>query len=246
MPYMGLVFLCAQILCAVHAGRTGRPFFWIYLIIFVPVLGMLAYLAIELAPELLSGRRARQAAQGVARALNPTRGMREAERRLRMTPTTGNKTALAEAYLAANRTDEALSLFQDAATGIHATDPAILMGLARAHFTRGEFAETERVLEQLRHANPDYASPEGHLLYARSLEAQGKLPEALQEYAALAPYYPGEEARCRYALLLQKAGRPDQARRIFEEICQEAEDAPRHARRAQREWYDLARRQLAT
>ena len=60
------------------------------------------------------------------------------------------------------------------------------------------------MLRQLREANPDYHSPDGHLLFARSLEDQDKIDQALQEFTALVNYYPGQEGRCRYALLLQR------------------------------------------
>jgi len=230
MPLFGLIFI-AQVLCAVHVVRTGRQYFWIYLIVFVPVLGMVVYFVAEILPGLMGGGHARGAASRVAKALDPGRAVRDAERRLAMTATAENKADLAEAYLAVGRDQEALELFHDALTGIHATDPAIMLGLARTHFAREEFLETQVVLERLRRANPDYVSSEGHLLYARSLEAQGKVDAALYEYEALAPTYPGQEARYRYALLLRQAGREADSRRILEEICQSAEYAPRHVRR---------------
>jgi hypothetical protein len=45
--------------------------------------------------------------------------------------------------------------------------------------------------------------------------------------------------------LLAQSGRKADARRLFEEVCQAIDYGPRHQRREQREWYDLARRQLA-
>src|SRR5215472_5345026 len=96
MPIVGILLLCLQIACAIHAGRTGRPFFWIYLIIFVPMMGMLAYLAVELVPEWMGSRTARRAASGFGRALDPGRSVRQAERQVAMTPTTENKAMLAE------------------------------------------------------------------------------------------------------------------------------------------------------
>jgi hypothetical protein len=120
-----------------------------------------------------------------------------------------------------------------------------MLGLARALFAQGDLAETQVVLEQLRAANPNVNSPEGHMIYTRSLELQGKAEQALREYAALVTYYPGQEARCRYAQLLAESGRPAEARRLFEEVCQSIEYGPRHQRREQRPWYDIAKRQLA-
>src|SRR3979411_3262321 len=55
LSHYGLVLL-AQIACLIHAGRTGRPYFWFMIILFVPGLGILAYLAVEAIPGLLRGR----------------------------------------------------------------------------------------------------------------------------------------------------------------------------------------------
>jgi hypothetical protein len=240
------VLLIAQITCAVHAGRTGRPFFWIYLIVFVPLMGMLAYIAVELLPDLLKTRTAQQAASGVAKAFDPGKKLREALMRLEITPTAGNRAAVADAYLVANQPEAAIAQYRAALTGVHATDPGMMLGLAHAHFTKGDYTEVQTVLEQLREANPGYNSAEGHLLYARSLELQSKIDAALEEYAALTPYYPGQEARCRYGLLLHRTGRLEEARRLFQEICSLIEYGPRHQRRAQREWYGIAKQQLSS
>ena len=245
MPVLGVLILLVQIACAVHVVRTGRNMIWIYLIVFVPGIGIAIYFFAEILPELMGGRTARRAASGMAQALDPSRGLREAQQRVQITPTAENKALLAQALLATGKPADAVALYREALTGIHATDPGTMLGLARALFAAGNPGETQTVLEQLREANPEYNSPEGHLLYARSLEAQGKTDAALKEYQALVNYYPGQEARCRYAMLLQVSGRGDEARRIFQEVCQLIEYGPRHQRRAQREWYDLAKRALA-
>jgi hypothetical protein len=180
----------------------------------------------------------------VGRAIDPGRGLREAIRRVQITPTTESKAALAEQYLLAGKPEEAVALYREALTGIHASDPGMMLGLARALFAAGKAADAQAALEQLRAANPGYHSPEGHLLYARSLEEQGQVDAALSEYKALVAYYPGQEARCRYGMLLQRSGHADEARQLFAEICQLIEYGPRHQRRAQREWYQLAKRAL--
>src|SRR5690348_17147979 len=154
MPAIGIILLLAQIICAVHVARTGRNYYWIYLIVFVPVVGMAAYFFAELLPELMQSRAARQAASGVARALNPGKELREALRRVEITPTADNKAALAEAYLATGQAAEARSIYRETLVGVHATDPTMMLGLARAAFACGDAAETQSVLEHLREANP--------------------------------------------------------------------------------------------
>ena len=246
MPALGLLILGAQVLCVIHVVRPGRPYWWIFLIVMVPLVGILVYLIVEMLPGVLGSRGTRQAVAGAAKVFNPGRSLREAQRQVEISPSAQNKAALANELLLAGQPEAAAVLYREALTGIHATDPALMLGLARALFALGDAHETQVTLERLREANPGYASPDGHLLYARSLAQQGKMDAALYEYAALVPYYAGQEARARYALLLEKTGRVDEAQKIFEEIRQAVDYGPRHQYREQREWYDLAKRHLAT
>jgi hypothetical protein len=244
MPAIGVLFLLAQVACAVHAGRTGRPFFWIYLILFLPMMGMLAYFAVEIIPGLYQSRTGRRAAAGVGKLLDPEKDYRAALRQVQISETVQTKSTLAELCIETKRFDEAARLYREVLTGLHATDPSLLMGLARAEFGRGDHAEVQAVLEDLREANPEYRSADGHLLYARCLELQGKTDAALYEYAALAPYYPGQEAKARYAALLKETGKLEEANQIFREVIEAVDLLPKHARRLQREWAELAKRQM--
>ncbi len=51
MPYF-LVSVACQIACVVHAVRHGRNQAWIMLIIFVPLVGCMAYFIVEVLPGM--------------------------------------------------------------------------------------------------------------------------------------------------------------------------------------------------
>ena len=68
--------------------------------------------------------------------------------------------------------------------------------------------------------------------------------QALEEYAALAEYFPGAEAGVRYAKLLKSSGNAGQARQILESLLERAKYAPDHYKKAQREWLDEAHSEL--
>ena len=85
---------------------------------------------------------------------------------------------------------------------------------------------------------------DARLDYARSLAMQGKNTEACAQYEALLPVYAGDEARCRYALLLQQMGVEERAQELFREIVESAKDAPGYYRRRQREWINIAKQNL--
>jgi hypothetical protein len=58
----------------------------------------------------------------------------------------------------------------------------------------------------------------------------------------LAHSYPGAEAAARYAQLLVTQGQKDEARKLAQEMIEEARIAPAHYRRAQKEWLDILER----
>mgnify|MGYP003345871761 FL=1 len=244
MPF-AIAILVLQVLFVIHAVRTGRANYWMMVIMFLPVAGMIAYFIVEILPELTGSAPARRATTGVVDFVDPERGYRAALREVEIADTPANRIRLAEECLRSQRFEEAQSLYQSALVGMHATDPDLMLGLARARFDLKRYDATEEILDELRAANPDYRSADGHLLYAQALELQGKQQAAIEEYAALVDYYPGQEAKCRYAALLGEMGRVSESKRLFGEVLRAFELMPRHARRAQAEWRDFARRHVS-
>jgi hypothetical protein len=245
MPFAALVDILLAVACVVHIARTGRPYFWIYIVLLLPVVGAIAYVAAELVPSLLQGPAGQKAATRTRQLLDPDRAYREAKRDLQVSPTPHAMCALAAACVERKAYDEAIALYRGALTGMHADAPDIMDRMARALFLKGDLVGTVATLDALRAKNPSYRSTEAHMIYAQALETLGRAAEALDEYQALAGYYSGEEARLRYALLLKRLGRASEARQLLEQIASVPELAPRHYARAQRAWIELAREALA-
>ena len=61
MPYF-LITLALQAVFAVHCIRTGRNTIWIWVIVLLPLAGVIAYIIAEILPELFGSRTARRAA----------------------------------------------------------------------------------------------------------------------------------------------------------------------------------------
>jgi hypothetical protein len=66
-----LVILLLDITLVYHASRTGRLQPWAFIILMIPGIGALAYIVVELIPEMLSGPGAKQARRRVANRLDP-------------------------------------------------------------------------------------------------------------------------------------------------------------------------------
>ena len=244
MPLMFIASIAVQLVCVVHAVRTGRTQPWIYIIVFLPMVGSLAYFLVEVLPGIANTRRARRVFTDVTTLVDPDREFRERKADVELTGTPAAKAALADECVRKSMFDEAEALYRSALTGLYADDPTLLLGFARVLIEKGDFAECEQVLDHLRAKNKDFQSQEGHLIYARALEGQNKVEAATHEYESVIGYFAGFEAKVRYGLFLQKLGNVGKAREVFEGVVGAFKRQPRHAQALNRDWYEVARRNV--
>jgi hypothetical protein len=240
-----LIIVLLDIMLVYHASRTGRLQPWAFIILMIPGLGALAYVLVELLPEMLSGPGARQARRRVADKLDPERLYRELSDRLAATDTIANRAALAAECLKIGRFEEAALHYDHLLTLPMGEEPHYALGKAQAEFGGNRPAEALATLDDLQKRWPDFDSPEAHLLYARALAEVGRINEALEEFHAVAAYFPGAEARVRYGLLLKLVGRSAEAKVVFAELLVQMKRAPRYSREAQAEWLSIAEEHLS-
>src|SRR5689334_23283961 len=97
-----------QAICVIHCLRRNNQGKWIWLIIFLPLIGCIIYIF----SEILTGREIDRVSSGVGTMINPTGRIRKLEDRLKFADTFENKVALADAYLAGGQTEKAIALYE--------------------------------------------------------------------------------------------------------------------------------------
>jgi hypothetical protein len=243
-PLLALSILL-QLGCVVHVVRTGRPMYWIFLLFIGSYIAIAAYFLAEILPGLGQNRTARRALRGAQDRIDPERRKREASRQLDVADTLDNRRRLALESFNSGDYQQAAELYQSGLRGLYSTDPELMLGLARSQFALNLNTDARQTLDALIAANPDFRSHDGHLLYARCLEALGDIAGAIHEYEALVEGFPGEEARVRFGLLLKREGRTAQASEVFKKVLKRSRVAPKYYQREQREWIDIATRETA-
>ena len=239
----GLVFLI-QAFLAVHAFRTGRER-WIFIIIMVPALGGLVYFLTQILPDLRSNSAARKVSSDVVRMVNPTRDLRRLRENLDIVDSVQNRQLLARECLNVGLYEEAIELFKDCLQGRSERDPYIMLELVTAYFAGECYPEAKDTFLKLRETSPEFQSTDGRLLYARTLEYLEENDDSLTEYEAVARSFPGEEANCRYALLLKKNGHTEKASEIFNQILARDRRRSRQHKRREKQWVAISRQNLA-
>ena len=88
-----------QAICVIHCIRRGNTNNWIWLIIFLPMIGCLVYIF----TEIINRRDIQRVQSGMGSVFNPSGAIRKLENNLRFSDTFANRVALADAYLEAGQ-----------------------------------------------------------------------------------------------------------------------------------------------
>src|SRR5258708_9666713 len=194
----GVSLLFSIALC-VHVVRTNQSMLWLWVILMIPWLGGLVYLAAVVVPSLTGSPSARRLGQNARDAMDPTREYRAATTACQETPTVHNRMRLAKAAAALGRHGEAEYLFGQAAQGMHAEDPVLLLGRANALIELGRHGEALGLLEKLGDDGERGRTAPAALALGRAYEGLGRIAEAARASDWAAGRLPGLEAGARDA-----------------------------------------------
>lgn len=245
MPIVGAVLLLIQFCFAYHALKTGRPYWWMFVIMAFPVMGCVIYYFVEVFPGSREHRRARKAARTLARALEPDAGLKKRADELEICGSLDNRLALAAECMSHRMFAEAARLYESCLAGAYAEDGAILFGLARAAVEGGDWHKATAVIARLKAAAPRQRPLEVRLLEARVHEGRGDYDAALGVYRDILPAFVGLEARYRYGRLLLRLGRHEAAMEMFNDVVKHAKRFA-SAIEDEEQWAEAARQAIVT
>ncbi len=245
LPGLGLSLIFSVLLC-VHVVRTHREMYWLWIILLFQPLGGLVYLIAIVLPEMFRSPTARKLGKTATETIDPSRIYRQARQEYDLAATVHNQMKLAAAASELGRHEEAEGLYAQAMQGVHADDPALLLGRARALLELGRPGEALPLLERLGEDAKEARTPQAMLALARTYEGLGRNEEAAAAYDWAAPRLPGLEGVARQAAFLARTGRRSEAQEALVEIDKRLDRANPHFRREGRAWRDFVAQALAS
>src|SRR6266404_2160993 len=127
MPIAGAVVLLIQFCFAYHALKTGRPYWWVFIIMGFPVMGCVIYYFVEVFPGSREQRRAAKTARAIARVLEPDAELKKRVEDLEICGSVDNKTALAEECMQHQMYPEAIKLYESLLMRLGKSEAAMQM-----------------------------------------------------------------------------------------------------------------------
>ena len=139
-----------QLLLIIHIIKNGKPFLWFWLVVFLPYIGGLVYILMEIVPELLASGSVEKVGRAVANAVNPGRSLAELESLVKRQDTIANRTRLADCYVSLERYEEAISLYDSCLTGPYSDDAELLVKKINALFLWGKTDMARSLMDEFK------------------------------------------------------------------------------------------------
>lgn len=231
MPIVGLgLHVLIAIFFAIHAVRSGQQTYWLFILFSFPLLGSIVYFLAIYLPDSRLERGARRAVAKAAKALDPTRALREARAAFEYTPTAQHQMRLAAALLDAGQADEAASHYEACLKGPFAGDLEIRWGAAQAWQAGGRHAQAMAQLQAIRAQEPGFRADAVSVALARALGDSGRHDEARAEFESAVARFGSFETKAEYAIWAVTHGEPALAARLQAELQQAMKRWNRHTR----------------
>ncbi len=205
-----------QCFCFYHIYKNQKQYWWYFVIFFVPLVGCLAYLYMNIFRNANYDGIVEEA-KGI---LDNDYEIQKLEKENRFADTIANKLKLANAYLDRNRFNEAIDLFQSCLTGNATNDPGIKMSLLKAYFLNEEYSEAVSIGNELKDFKA-FQQAEERVAYAWSLYYSDEIELAQENFQVMDCNFTNYMHRLEFARFLDKIQRTMLAKVKLEEILEE-------------------------
>jgi hypothetical protein len=237
--YFYIITILLQGICVWHCVRRGRQNNWIWLIVFLPIIGSLIYFF----TEIFTRREMEEVQSGVGAVFNPGGRIKKLEDNLRFSDAFHNKVALADAYLEEGHTNKAIELYESALQGNFEENEHAISQLIIAYSRVRRYEDVIPLAEKM-HKRPQFARSKPHILYAIALEHTGSNELAEAEFKKMKARFANFEARYQYGLFLLRANRQEDAKHLFAQMVDESSHLTSQERSYNRAWFAQAKDEL--
>ncbi|WP_394751195.1 hypothetical protein [Spongiimicrobium salis] len=227
--------------CLYHCYINRKPYFWYFVIFFIPVLGSLAYLF----TQVFGQRDIDKVQEGLVSVINPSKKITDLEKQLQFAETFENKVALADAYLEAEIFEKAIETYEAALKGTFQNDFYVLSRLEEAYYFSSRFDEAIACAEKIKD-NPKFKKNKAVFLYGLALEKNHQITAAEEQLKKFDAPYSHYQERLVLGQFYMRNKRPEAAKEVLQEIVHESERMSKQNYRTHRVLIKKASEILAT
>ncbi|WP_117882792.1 hypothetical protein [Aureibaculum luteum] len=211
------IIVALQIFCIYHLLKNKNQYYWIFIILFVPILGSIVYLI----TQVYNKRDAELITDGITAIINPTKKVKDLQAKLEFSDTFQNKIDLADAYFEINDFENAIIQYESALEGRFQNDFYTQKQLVKAYDKVDNYKKVIMYAENIE-SHGEFKKSNTQFLYGKALVKAGRFYEAEPELEQINSSFANYEERLAYAKLLLDNGKQAKGMDILNELSSES------------------------
>lgn len=227
MPYYLIVAL--QVFCFYHVYKNGRPYYWYFVIIFIPLVGSLVYIL----TQVFSKGDADTIQKEITSIINPTKKIKDLEKQLEFSESYTNRINLADAYFEINAYKNAIDNYEKTLLDTVQDSTYAKQQLVLCYFELKDYIKVISIAKELlNHA--EFQGSKQQFCYGLALKEMGQLEKAEVQLKAIDKPYSNYAERLELAKFYLDNGNKTEAVELLNEIQVEAQYMTKPNRRLYR------------
>ncbi len=222
--------------CLYHCYTHRNNYYWFLAIIFLPVVGSVLYLFMN----VFQKRDVEKVQETLITAINPTKKIKDLEKRFKFSATFENQVALADAYLEEGMNREAIFNYEASLKDVFANDFYVLSKLVEANYYANDF---KKAITEAAKIEKDFKfrKSKASFLFAMALEKEVELHRAEELLNTFDAPYSNFMERLELARFLIRNNKLTEGKAVYNEMLAEAENMSKSSSRANRGFIKKAR-----
>lgn len=224
MHYYLIVAL--QAFCIYHAFTKHKPYYWFFVIFFIPVIGSVIYII----TQVYNKNDADKIQDEITSIINPTKKIKDLEKKLEFSDTYTNRVELADAYMQNNDMPNAILNYKKTLKDKDQNDLFARQRLVLCYFKMKDYKGVLEHAEKMYNA-PEFKGSKQQFCYGLALKELGEIENAEVELKQIDKPYSNYDERLELAKFYLENNRYKEGKDLLMEISAESKHMTKPNRR---------------
>tara|TARA_R110002049_G_scaffold299723_1_gene490139 strand:+ start:6378 stop:7100 length:723 start_codon:yes stop_codon:yes gene_type:complete len=223
------LIIALQAYCIYHAYKNHKPYYWFFLIFFIPVLGSLIYII----TQVYNKSDADKIQSELTSIINPTKKIKDLEKKLEFSDTYSNRIELADAYLSNGDFPNAILNYKETLKDTAQNNLYAHQQLILCYFQLKDFVGVLDSSELIK-TKSEFKGSKQQFCYGLALKELGELEKAETELKQIDRPYSNYTERLELAKFYIENNRTTEGKELLSEISAESQHMTKPNRRIYR------------
>ncbi|WP_179319319.1 hypothetical protein [Winogradskyella helgolandensis] len=214
---MYYLLIIVQVFCLYHAYKNRKPYYWYFLIFFIPAIGSLIYIITQVYNKSDVGK----IQEEITTVLNPTKKIKDLEKKLEFIDTYTNRIELADAYFKNKDIPNAIVNYKKTLEDTVQDDLYTRQNLILCYFQLRDYVAVIEQAEQIKD-KPEFKGSKQQFCYGLALSELGKIEEAEAQLKQIDRPYSNYAERLALAKFYVENNRTSEGKELLNEISTES------------------------